>query len=103
MEKRSDIRHKLTAPIFCNYLISGRSGEVFEGRMKNCCLSGLYAELQTPLKAGTTLVVRPSRGSRMCSSEQGFRWLSLAEVKWSKEESVDGRTFYGTGLKYIMI
>jgi hypothetical protein len=101
MEKRASTRHKVATSIVCNYLSSGRSVAFFEGRMKNCCACGLYAELQTPVKAGTTLVVRAAGGSKEGSHEQGFRWLTLAEVKWSREKLVDGVTCYGTGLKYL--
>jgi hypothetical protein len=103
MEKRASTRHKLTTSIVCNFLSSGRSGGAFEGEMKNCCKYGLYAELQTPIKTGTTLVIRASGGSFGYSREQGFRWLALAQVKWSKAKSVDGDIRYGTGLKYVTI
>lgn len=71
--------------------------------MKNCCSSGLCAELKAGFKAGTILVVRPTGGSRGYSKDEGFRCLALAEVKWSLPRSVEGNVCYATGLKYLLI
>ncbi len=103
MEKRTSRRHVIDTSIVCSHLSSLRCSEAVDGRMKNCCTNGLYAELRTCFKAGTILVVRTTGGSRGYSKDQGFRSLALAEVKWSLPRSVEGGVCYATGLKYLMI
>ena len=77
--------------------------EHVDGRMKNCCVNGLYAELAAHLKAGTVLVVRTIGSSCGYSREEGFRSLAIAEVKWSRLRSIEGEVCYATGLKYLML
>ena len=47
--------------------------EPVDGRMKNCCVNGLYAELAVHFKTGTVLVVRTTGSSCGYSREEGFR------------------------------
>ena len=103
MEKRESIRHNLNTSIVCSYLSAVRFSETFQGRMKNCCCNGIYAELQAQLKTGTILVVRTTGRSFGYSKEDGFRSVALAEVKWSQRKPVQGDVCYGTGLKYLVL
>jgi hypothetical protein len=74
--------------------------------MKNYCDSGLYAELQVQFREGTILLCRtkgvPSEHSRT-KIEDGFRSVSLAQVKWSKPIRVNGTTCFATGLKHLVV
>ena len=103
MEKRATLRHMISTSIVCSLLNSAGFGEPVDGRMKNCCLDGLYAELRFCFKPGTVLVVRAAGSSCGFSREEGFRTLAIAEVKWSKPVTGEGEAYYGTGLKYLMI
>ena len=103
MERRATPRHLISTPIICRVLSSVNLGEPVDGRMKNCCLDGLYAELRFCFKPGTVLVVRAAGSSCGYSREEGFRSLAIAEVKWSKPVTGEGEAYYGTGLKYLMI
>ena len=103
MEKRTDRRHCLNTSIVCSHVTSVPCGEAFDGRMRNCCINGLYVELMVQFKTGTILVVRTTGSSCGYSRDEGFRTLALAEVKWSQPKSVEGDVCYATGLRYVMI
>ena len=103
MEKRATQRHPINTSIVCSCLHSVHFGDPVDGRMKNCCINGLYAELRFDFKPGTVLVIRATGSSCGYSREEGFRTLAIAEVKWSKPISGEGEAYYGTGLKYLMI
>lgn len=104
MEKRSNKRHPIETSIVCSYLTAGTIDKTFDGKMRNYCPSGLYAELDGFLQTGLILVIktRPDPADRApLGSAEGFRSISLAQVQWSKPMSHGGKTLYGTGLKYI--
>jgi hypothetical protein len=103
MEKRSTRRRRISTSIGCSHLNSVNFGEPVDGRLKNRCLNGLYAELGAYFKAGTVLVARTTGSSCRHSGDEGFRSLAVAEVKWSKSKLVEGENCYATGLKYMMI
>jgi hypothetical protein len=105
MENRASSRHDAESSIVCSYLSSRNFSEACNGKMKNYCDSGMYAELPTDFKIGTILVVRstssPSDDARF-EIEEGVRSISLAEVKWSRKISSDGLLLYGTGFRYLV-
>jgi hypothetical protein len=103
MEKRAHRRHPLSAPIVCSYLSSLRFGKTFEGNMSNCSSNGLCAELEAQFSKGTILVVRTTGCSRGSARGEGFRSLSLAEVKWSNPKPAGGGGGFATGLKYVVV
>jgi hypothetical protein len=106
MEKRSSNRHKTDQSIVCTFFTSHGGDGTFDGRMQNYCNSGLYAELQTSFKEGTILLVRTTSHApeRLPEKiEEGFRSISLVEVKWSKPFSANGDVRYGIGLKHLEV
>jgi len=106
MEKRNSNRHQTDQSIVCALFTSQSVNDTFDGKMKNYCNSGLYAELQTRFKVGTVLLVRTTSNplERLPTKiEEGFRSVSLAEVKWSKRVSASGAVCYGTGLKHLAV
>jgi hypothetical protein len=103
MEKRATQRHRISTSVVCSYLNSANFGEPVDGRMKNCCVNGLYAELGARFKTGTVLVVRTTGSSCGFSKDEGFRSLAVAEVKWSRPRSIEGGVCYATGLRYLML
>jgi hypothetical protein len=102
MEKRASPRHSIDTSIVCSHLSTTRCSEAVDGRMKNCCTNGLYAELKRCFKAGTILVVRATGASRGYSRDEGFHLLALAEVMWVVPRPTEGDIRYATGLKYLM-
>jgi hypothetical protein len=103
MEKRANRRHAIDTAIVCSHLTTVGSSKAVDGRMRNCCINGMHAELQAGFRAGTILVVRAMGSSRGYSRDEGFRSLALAEVKWSLPRFVEGHVCYATGLKYVMV
>ncbi len=106
MENRTSSRYEIESSIVCSYFNSRNSNEAFRGEMKNYCDSGLYAELQVQFKEGTVLLVRTNMitsGRSRTKIEDGFRSISLAQVKWSKPICVNGTTRFATGLKHMAV
>ena len=66
----------------------------------------MYAELQTCFNDGTILLVRTTSSAHErlpATIDEGFRSVSLVEVKWSKPLSANGVVCYGTGLKHLAV
>jgi hypothetical protein len=106
MENRTSSRYEIESSIVCSYFSSRNSNEAFYGKMKNYCDSGMYAELQVQFKEGTVLLVRTKRiplERSQTKIEDGFRSISLAQVKWSKPICVNGTTRFATGLKHLAV
>jgi hypothetical protein len=106
MEKRNSNRHKTDQSIVCTFFTSHSCDGTFDGRMQNYCECGMYAELQANLKEGTVLLVRTTGSEpegRPSKIENGFRSVSLVEVKWSKPISANGVDCFGTGLKHLVV
>ena len=106
MEKRNSDRHVTDQSIVCTFFTSHSCNDTIDGKMKNYCGSGMYAELPTHVREGTVLMVRATGIAPEYLSakiEEGFRSVSLVEVKWSKPLSANGAVCYGTGLKHLSI
>jgi len=102
MEKRSNQRYLIEAPIFCSPFYSLQADKTIDGRILNCCPAGIYAELKSSVKAGTIVVVRVTGGFGGISADEGLRSMALAEVRWSKPITVEGAVRYAAGLKYLL-
>ena len=106
MENRHGNRYEIEQPIACMFFTTNSYSDMFYGKMKNYCDLGMYVELQTCFKDGTILIVRSTSSSPEflpAKTVEGFRSISLVEVKWTKPLSENGNIFYGTGLKYLII
>jgi len=104
VEKRCAQRFESDARLDCSYLTSVGGQRVFTGKMGNYCASGIYAELKNPFRTGTILLIKARREDDSAENlpvQEGFRTISLAEVKWSQPLSREGETLYGIGMKYI--
>ena len=106
MENRTSSRYEIESSIVCSHFGSRNSNSTFQGKMKNYCKSGVYAELQVQFKTGTVLLVRtkstPSERSG-AKIEDGFRSISLAQVKWSTPIRVNGTLQFATGFKHLVV
>lgn len=95
-EKRTSERHKADASIVCSYY---NQNNYFQGRVINCSGNGMYFESNVPFKPGDYICIRLKSGSViMC---EGFRMLSLAEVKWCHKTDDPEHARYRIGVKYI--
>lgn len=87
MEKRTLIRNRTQLTVSCSCLTSNNPAHVLEGTMLNCSCGGTCIELNQRLQEGTIVMIKvDSWITQEDTSEvpEGFRSLSLAEVKWSK-------------------
>jgi len=103
MEKRKDFRRLINTTLAIRHFSSSASWMEIEGNMRNCCSTGLNAELKQQLKAGTILVVRTTGPSKGYSIDEGFRSQALVEVKWSELKNLLGEFRYATGMRYLML
>jgi len=106
MENRNNNRHETDQSIVCSVFTSHSPNDLFDGKVKNYCDFGMYAEVPTHFRDGTVLLVRAtSRAPERLPAKvnEGFRSVSLVEVKWSKPVSANGAVCYGTGLKHLAI
>jgi coproporphyrinogen III oxidase len=103
MERRENKRHVSDTAVMCSFLTTRRRGEPVGGIMKNYGRRGMYAELNAHFDAGTILVIRSTGSSTGCLIQDGYRSISLAEVKWSKSTRTRGDTCFATGLRYLMM
>lgn len=106
MENRTSNRYAIESSIVCSYFGSQNSNEAFYGEMKNYCDSGMCAELQVQFKDGTVLFCRTNKISLEHSRtriEDGFRSVSLVQVKWSKPIWVNGAARFSTGLRHLVV
>ena len=106
MENRNNNRHKTDQSITSSVFASHSSNDLFDGEMKNYCDFGMFDILPTQVREGTVLFVRTTSNAleRLPAKiEEGFRSVSLVEVKWSKPLSANGNGCYGIGLKHLII
>jgi len=104
MEKRTSQRIDIEASIVCGYLTTGDNDKTFSGKMLNYGPSGMYVELGDRFKTGTILLVKTKNESTVqfgLEISEGFRSISLAQVRWTKRVSINGEMRYGTGLQYV--
>ena len=88
---------------FSVYVAPYNSTQYFQGKMANYSRSGLYFESESALKPGTTILIRVQNNlheDRAFEFKEGFRSMSLGEVKWCKEFISEGCTYYAVGVKY---
>jgi hypothetical protein len=104
MEKRSYRRYFLEAGLVFRYFNTRRTNAAFNGRMLNYGPGGLRAILHQYLKPGTALMVRtklPAAGNNSQATREGFRSVSLAQVRWCRPFSSKDGFSYAVGLKYL--
>ena len=71
--------------------------------MANYSQNGLYFESESAFQPGTSILIRVQHNlevDRAFRFEEGFRSMSLGEVKWCKEFIAEGSTYYAVGVKY---
>ena len=79
------------------------STQYFQGKMANYSQNGLYFESESALQPGTSILIRVQNNldvGRAFEFKEGFRSISLGEVKWCKEIISESSTYYGVGVRY---
>ena len=71
--------------------------------MVNYSHDGLYFEADSAIQAGTSILIRVLENLDVDTApelREGFRSVTLGEVKWCKEFISEGMTYYGIGVRY---
>jgi len=79
------------------------STQYFQGRMVNYSQGGLYLESKEAIRPGASIIIRVQYNLDADSASkvrEGFRSLTLGEVKWCKELILEASPYYGVGVKY---
>ena len=104
MEKRTLIRSHTQIPVACSRFAASRQTAVSNGIMLNCSCAGACIELNQSIKQGSILMVKATAKfgkETPPAPPEGFRTLSLAEVKWLRPQDGQGAFNYVIGLKYL--
>ncbi|HIJ57039.1 MAG TPA: hypothetical protein HPQ03_13080 [Deltaproteobacteria bacterium] len=100
LEKRSSERHRDKSSVTVAYF---NTETYHPARSLNYSKDGVYIELDFSLKPGTDVFIRRDRTPQPdmdCALREGYRSVSVANVKWCKEIKDFNRACYGVGAKY---
>jgi hypothetical protein len=100
MEKRSLLRNCTQISVTCSSLTCKGEDAVSHGHMVNCSNGGTCIKLNRKMHEGSIVMIKATQWSATDLPE-GFRTLSLAEVKWSKQLEVGMTPNYAVGLRYL--
>ena len=100
MEKRSLVRNCTQIFVSCSSLTSNSTDAVSHGSMVNCSDGGTCIMLNHKIHEGCIVMIKATNLG-MINPPEGFRTLSLAEVKWSKQLEVGTIPNYAIGLRYL--
>jgi hypothetical protein len=104
MEKRSIERYAIDASAVCGYFSASTDGKNYNSNMINYSADGMCIESSGKFKRGAIVMVKVNtlyNKAGYNSLMEGFRTLSLAEIKWSKPSHDMGKTVFGmSALKY---
>jgi len=104
MEKRALIRDWTHIPVACMRLTTRSLSDVFQGKMLNCSCGGICIELNQRIQNGSIVMIKAIDWIEKESPPevpQGFRTLSIAEVKWSRPLDDKRSCNYEIGLRYL--
>lgn len=104
MEKRAICRNTTEVPVDCCRFSISDGNAIHSGTMLNYSSSGSYIELDKRIDEGTIVMLKSKRGRGDGTSSklaEGFRSVSLAEVRWAKVIDNDVMYRFGLGLKYL--
>ena len=98
MEKRSIKRHAINASTAFGRFTASTYRKTYDGKMLNYSADGMCIESSAEFKKGAIVMIRVN--SLFSNADypklmEGFRTVSLAEIKWSKPSHDAGKTFYG--------
>ncbi len=104
MEKRSIRRHTINASTACGHFTASINGKIYDGKMLNYSSDGMCIESSAEFKKGAIVMIKVNALSRNADYQkltEGFRTVSLAEIKWSKASHDAGKVVFGmSALKY---
>ena len=98
MDKRGVERHDIDASTVCGHLTTLTDEKHYNGKMLNYSEGGMCIESRADFKNGGIVFIRVDGISSNFGSPspiEGFRMMSLAEIKWSKPSDDAGKTLFG--------
>lgn len=104
MEKRTAGRSSTEIPVACSRFSIIDGAAMHEGIMLNCSSAGSYIELDQHIDEGTIVMLKSHDTPQACmpaSLPEGYRSVSLAEVRWARVIEDDTMCRFGLGLKYF--
>lgn len=104
MEKRSIRRHTINASTACGHFTASINGKIYDGKMLNYSSNGMCIESSAEFKKGSIVMIKVNALSSNADYQkltEGFRTVSLAEIKWYKRSHNSGKALFGmSALKY---
>lgn len=100
MEKRKFDRYFQEARLVCSFF---NTNQYFHAKMLNYCEGGLYFESEFGFKPGTNIYIRIEEFSKRTSDlplHNGYRTVTIGEVKWCEEIPSKDPYKYGIGIRY---
>jgi hypothetical protein len=105
MERRNIKRHYINASTACGHFSASKHRKTYEGKMLNYSADGMCIESNADFKEGSIVMIKvntPLNNADHPIPVEGFRTVSLAEIKWSKPLDYGGKALFGMcGLKYL--
>jgi hypothetical protein len=99
-ENRTFDRYHRVASITCAYF---NTDKYFSAKMYNYSEGGLYFESECPFKPGSDILIRVEKsaaGTYPAALNEGYRTITIGEVKWCMEIPCAESGRYGVGIKY---
>ena len=81
-----------------------KKGEFYDAKILNCSPNGNYFETPHKIKPGSTILIRLETLLSKIMRFDGplcLRAVSLAEIKWCKDSSKDGKSYFGVGVRHL--
>lgn len=104
MEKRSIKRHAIDAATACGHFTASTYRKIYDGKLLNYSADGMCIESSAEFKKGAIVMIKVKALSSNSGSPkhmEGFRMVSLAEIKWSMPSHDAGKVILGmSALKY---
>jgi hypothetical protein len=100
IEKRKFERHFHEARLVCCHFSTNK---YCQAKMLNYCEGGLYFESEFGFKPGTDLYIRIEEHVKRTTGSplhNGYRTVTIGEVKWCEKVPTKDPYKYGIGIKY---
>jgi len=98
MEYRNIKRQGIDASTVCSYFATSNNTNVYDAKMLNYSKGGMCIESNAEFKKGAIVLVKVKAlfsNAGYPSLMEGFRTVSLAEIKWSKPSYDAGKALFG--------
>ena len=98
MENRRIKRHAIIASAVCSHFTTSANSEIYDSKMLNYSKGGMCIKSRASFKKGTIIMVKVKAlfsNAGYPKLMEGFRTISLAEIKWLKPSRDSGKSYFG--------